>query len=526
MESTAAEAGAPACGDSSGGTSKCRKQRTVSASSSSPPESPDSPGAEGPGRRPASVFKLSASTTPLGSISFFPPSEGHESGLCASPHGALRDPCSDGLNEPSRRRGDCSPFSVDRGALGGAPTCSLFALREALDSLSILLQPVKMPRVTKGRELGVPSASAFSLEVEVMRLSVAQAKAGQFHAMLVFPASSELSEVLGPCATRRAVRRPPDACSGGGVGVLAGGLQDAEIAQLSIREAEEDSALSGFVLGSVIEKNTSSADAHATPAPCPPQAASVAPPSDSYPPGSSGPLSFLPSNAAIEAPFGFPKAVHRSLLPCHSRRGADDNAGTPGGLRPKTGPTGATAASSFSDRGSTSVSGPGAVGKALAAEIENENLHILSRMQPHEIREAREEILQRFGAERFAALQRRALRRARAKCSGEHQEQNGNAEATRGAAAGRAARGERQQLQNEDAARLSAFPRENRTEESQTRLQAGGSAPAASPVPPSSSCASSTQSSVFALPGGRQCVLEWSLEPRRALAAAAARTPA
>ncbi|PFH31011.1 RPAP1 family protein [Besnoitia besnoiti] len=127
MESTAAEAGAPACGDSSGGTSKCRKQRTVSASSSSPPESPDSPGAEGPGRRPASVFKLSASTTPLGSISFFPPSEGHESGLCASPHGALRDPCSDGLNEPSRRRGDCSPFSVDRGALGGAPTCSLFA---------------------------------------------------------------------------------------------------------------------------------------------------------------------------------------------------------------------------------------------------------------------------------------------------------------------------------------------------------------------------------------------------------------
>ncbi|PFH30977.1 hypothetical protein BESB_051170 [Besnoitia besnoiti] len=70
-------------------------------------------------------------------------------------------------------------------------------------------------------------------------------------------------------------------------------------------------------------------------------------------------------------------------------------------------------------------------GKALAAEIENENLHILSRMQPHEIREAREEILQRFGAERFAALQRRALRRARAKCSGEHQEQNGNAEATR-----------------------------------------------------------------------------------------------
>ncbi|PHJ22572.1 rpap1 c-terminal protein [Cystoisospora suis] len=224
-------------------------------------------------------------------------------------------------------------------------------------------------------------------------------------------------------------------------------LADAEIRELTNTENEVDGCLvPSFVLGSVVERP--SRERRHTIQRHEPEALSkqntpdgsglkgeVQGVTSSYGKGGTG---CVPSHAAIEAPFGFPKAVHRSVLV--GRRGDPDvcrkkeSHHREADNYQESSVQGECCASAVKQTGcryaATQISPgdtcqerlhsgrwphyPSDGGRArdsLDVEIERENLEFVARMQPHEIRAAQEEILARFGPQRFAALQRRALRR-------------------------------------------------------------------------------------------------------------------
>ncbi|RQX71001.1 RPAP1 family, C-terminal protein [Toxoplasma gondii CAST] len=423
------------------------------------------PDGKTPGRRQPSVFKLSASTTPLGRVPLFPPAE-----------------------EPLRfaySGVSASPFHDSSRTLGSQRVDSSFASEK-------LATPCGAP---------ASSRSFFASERGVR--------------FVVNPYASE--EQASP------ERQGRHLCSSGvfpGVGAEAEKRQaDAEIAQLAIRETEEG-APSAFVLRNVVERNVSS-DSLGDPSAATPARAGAAV-TDSLSASSGGPQgelpSSLPSYAAVEAPYGFPMPVHRSL--CSGRNGfeGDDSLRRTVGVSPP--PVEARDKRTLRMHDDSGFLGGCQLSEKAREEIEDHNLQLLSRMHPHEIREAQEEILQRFGTKRFEALRRRALRRAQAAqrderrvaLGGDYSRDAGN----QGAANGSAASGVTTlcpegvvpvKTATEDP-HGTANPSTGSPSSGLCVSPSSGSSPVSSPPPSASSSAS------FALPGGGKCILEWSVDPR------------
>nr|CEL70066.1 TPA: RPAP1 family, C-terminal protein [Neospora caninum Liverpool] len=447
-----------------------------SASSSS---SRVSPGGGVPARRQPSVFKLSASTTPLGRVSLFPPVD------------PLRFPASADLSASSFR-----PSGRTRAS-------------RIEDDFSLEAGNA----VTPSRS---PTPRSF----------FASAKSTRF-ALNPYEAEEQAN------AERHGSPFASDGFPGVG-GVFEKSKADAEIAQLAIRETEEDGSLSAFVLGSVVERNASSESSTG------PSVISTASASDSLSAslsrpesapaagGGQGPRatsSTVPSYAAVEAPYGFPVPVHRSLL---SRRDESEAGEAVPRLEGVCRPAG-EAGGGRAPRGQEDAGAPGGwrLSKKAFEEIEDHNLEILRRMQPHEIREAQEEILQRFGTKRFAVLQRRALRRAQAVQRGGGGDA-GAGDSTRGVGDRGTAQGkdgEGRSLQAPGAS--TGCPDGEGIIRMSTKDRHGGATPSMSPsaacssVSPScirssasSALPASSSSASFALPGGGKCILEWSVDPR------------
>ncbi|KEP65932.1 UNVERIFIED_CONTAM: RPAP1 family, C-terminal protein [Hammondia hammondi] len=418
-----------------------------------------------PGRRQPSVFKLSASTTPLGRVPLFPPAE---------------DPLRFASSSVS-----VAPFHHSSRALGSQKVDSSFA----------------------SENLATPYG--------------AQASSRSF-----FASERGTRFVLNPYAPEEEAspeRQGLPPCSSGvfpGVGAESEKRQaDAEIAQLAIRETEEG-ALSAFVLRNVIERNVSS-DRSGSPSAATPARAGAAV-TDSLSASSGGPqgelASSLPSYAAVEAPFGFPMPVHRSLrFEGNGSEGGESLRRAVGVSHP---PAEARDKRTLRVQDDSGFLGGRQLSKQAREEIEDHNLKLLSRMHPHEIREAQEEILQRFGTKRFEALRRRALRRAQAAqrdegrvaVGGDYRCDAGD----QGVANGSAASGATTlcpegsvtvKIATEDP-HGTALPSTAPPSSGSCVSPSSGSSSVSSPPPSASSSAS------FALPGGGTCILEWSVNPR------------